>query len=121
MREAGPVRPALDGLGSGVSVFGVDTRLQFQFPGQARVLSSCAMNAKNTETLDPRQDRSKVEATKKRPSVATCQQEKSGFETRNTGSRKHAVLQPTRSPSCLLQSEGRFQESLHQFMPYICT
>ena len=40
------MRSALDGLGSGVSVFGVGTRLRFQFPGQARVLSSCAMNAK---------------------------------------------------------------------------
>ena len=114
----GPVRCAL---------FGLKIRRRPLWPGNPLAAPSPVRPASLIPNLGCKQHRNpdpgKIDflqstPSKKRPSVATCQQGKSGFRKLETPAPASTpYFSPLASLSCLLQSEGRYpEELLHQFV-----
>ena len=107
-----PVRFAhLWGLGSSVGTSGLDTTFS-SIPGEARVLLSCTMNPSSTpkpwiQASSCTTTESIERNPKKTPLLQRANEKMSGLVNRNTGSRKHAVLQPTRFPVLPVASRGQ--------------
>jgi hypothetical protein len=65
------------------------------------------MNAKRNRYHDPRRDQSNLEAAKKTPLLQPANRIKSSLKIQSTGSRKHAVHQPTPDPILHVANRGQ--------------